>query len=102
MDQHFLRAVGQSRGGLDVFAEIMRMRIDGQKIDIDGQRELVGYQEILLAGRNVEFDVVLELEQHGQLCRGLRREVEADARLDDFGFAGGLHVRIENEVRALV
>ena len=55
VDQRFFCSVGQSRGGLDVFSEIMRMRIDREKIDVDGQRELIGDQEIFLAGRDVEF-----------------------------------------------
>ena len=32
--------------------------------------------------RNVELGIVLELQQHGQLGRGMRSEVKSDARLD--------------------
>ena len=46
--------------------------------------------------------VVLKLDQHGQLGRGLRSEVEADAGLNYFGLTGGLHVRVQNKVCAFV
>ena len=102
MNQRLLRTVRQSSEGLNIFAEIMRMRIDREKINIDGKREVIGDQEIFVAGRNVKFGIILQLEQHGQLGCGMRREIKADARLNHSGFTGGLQVRIENKICAFI
>ena len=59
-------------------------------------------QKIFISRRNIELGVILKLQQHGQLGRRLRSEVEANARLDHLRLSGGLQVRIENEVGAFV
>ena len=48
---------------MQILAEIVRVRIDGEQIHIDRKRELVRDDEMLLTGRDVELTVVFQLEQ---------------------------------------
>ena len=96
------RALAVRRDGpcFELLAEIVRVRIDAQRIDGDGQAQLVFDDEVAVAGRDVECGIVLELQQHGSAGGRRVREVEADARLHGFDAAGGLEVGVEDEVIA--
>jgi hypothetical protein len=101
-EEPLLRAVGQGREALDVFADVVGVRVDGQHLGVDGQRELVGHDEVRRVGWNVDGPVVLELDQHGE-PRGRRvREVEADGGTDHLRLARRLKVQVQDEVGPLV
>src|SRR5579883_2066906 len=76
-DEPFLLPIGKSSVALDILTEIMRVRIDAEDVDIDGQLQLVFNNETVISGGNVECAVVLELEEHGLARRGLVGEVKA-------------------------
>ena len=80
----------------------MRMRINGQQLNVDGQGEVVGDHEIFLSRRNVELDIVFELQQHWQPGRGVRSEVKSDARLDQLWLSRWLKMCVQNQVSAFV
>ncbi len=101
-DQPFLRAVGQGGEALHVLADVVRVRVDGEDLGIDGQRVLVGHHEVGRTGRDVDGPVVLELEEHGEPRRRRLGEVEADDGADHFRLARRLEVQVEDEVGVLV
>jgi hypothetical protein len=92
VDQRFLCAIGQYGECLNILTQIVCVRINGQQPNIDRQREVVGDQKTLLSRWYVELRVVLQLQQHGQFRCGMRREIEPDARLNQFRLARGLQM----------
>ena len=71
---------GQGGEALQQFAEIVRVRINGQQIRLERQPEVVGYGEIAVAGRNVQRAIVLQLHQHRKLRRRLDGEIQSRPR----------------------
>src|SRR5579862_1252391 len=80
----------------------MRVGINCEQLNIDGQCELITDFKIFFSRRNIERGVVLKLQQHGQFARRRRSEVETDTGLDHFRFPGRLQMRVKNKVRAFV
>ena len=78
----------------------MRVRVDREDVEVHGRAVFVGDEKVLLAGRNVESAIVLELDEHGEPVHRLVGEVKPDDRADGFAFAGGLDVNVEDEVHA--
>ncbi len=87
---------------MHVFSEVMRVRVDREEINVDGEREFVGDKKIFLTGRNVEPAIVFQLQKHGVKCCRLVRQVQPKTGLDGFLFSGRLQVNVENEVRVFV
>src|SRR5262249_32047977 len=59
----------------------MRVRIDGEHLNVDRQAQLIRDDEIARARWDVERAIVLELNEHGKLRRGFARKVQTDRRL---------------------
>jgi hypothetical protein len=78
----------------------VRVRVNGQKRDIDRQLELIGDGERCLSRRNIERAVVLELQQHWKSRRRFVGEVQPDRRTHRFRLAGGLEVHVQHEIGA--
>ena len=95
MDQRLFRTIRQCDQGLNIFPKVVRMWIDGQKINVDRKDEIIGYQEISLASRDLEFCIIFKLQQHRQLRRGMEARVKSNARLNYFGLSRRLQVCVE-------
>jgi hypothetical protein len=78
------------------------MRINRQQIYVQGQSELIGDRKIFLSGRDIELQIVFQLQQHGQFGRRMRREIEPDAGLDHLWLSRGLQVGVEDQIRTRV
>ena len=74
----------------------MGMRVNRHQIYIYRQGEIVGDLKIFLAWWDVEFEIVLQLQQHGKLGCGMIGEIKADAGLNHLGLAGRLQVGVEH------
>ncbi len=99
-DEPLLLSPGEIGPAFENVSEIMRVRIDAEGVDIDGQAEGILDDENAIVGGDVELLVGIELKQHGVLRGGLRGKVEADASGHDLGLSTGLEVHVEDEVVA--
>ena len=89
-------AVGQHGPGFHQLADVVRVRIDGEHVDVDGQRERIGDGEGAIAGRDVDRAIMLELHEHGEAGGRVLGEVEPDFGLHGFRLAGGLQMQIDD------
>src|ERR1700685_2829689 len=96
VDQLFSGTIWQSGPRLNVFSQVVRVRIDRQQVDIDGQNKVGGDGKVALPSRNVKLSVILELQEHREFGRGMRSEIKSDSRLNDLGFPRGLHGRVQD------
>src|SRR5579884_1816623 len=82
------RSAGQFGNGFDLFAEVVRMRIDRKQVGVGWQLEIVADRKVTRAGRNVERGIVFELHQQRMKLRRppqfhpLLVQLEHDAALD--------------------
>ena len=97
-----LLPAGQDGPRFELAAEVMRVGIDAQDLDVDRQTQLILHNEIAIAGGNVELVIAVELQQHRMNRRWLVSEIQANLRVDDFRLAAGLQVHIEDEVVARI
>ena len=98
----FLVPSGSVANACMSFPEIMRVRIDRHQIHIHRQGEVIGDEKVFVSRRNVEFHVVLELQQHGKFRGRLRREVKPDAGLNHFRLPRWLQMCIQDQVRSFI
>lgn len=101
-DEPLALAAGQRGIALEQLAKIVRMRVNGKYFRVERQAEIVGNQEIRVAGRNVELAVVLKLDQHREPLLWFIREIQADGRLRMFRLARWPQVRIQHQVVAWI
>src|SRR5271155_4422210 len=80
----------------------MRVGINREQVNVDGQGKFVSDFEILFSRRNIEPRVILKLQQHRRPSRWFRSEIETDAWLNHFWLPRGLQMRVQDEVGALV
>jgi len=74
------------------------LRVDGEELHVERQLEVVGDEEVLHPGWDVEGAVVLELQEHREARLGLVVEVQADQGPDLLGLARGLEVHVDHEI----
>ncbi len=98
-NQRFAGPVGQRSVAFEEPAQIMGVRVNCENVHVHRYREVVTDRKVAGAGRNVERAIALELHQHGKLRSRVVGEIEPDGRLDNFRFAGGLHVYVQDQVR---
>ena len=79
--------------------QIVRVRIDAQRRDIDRHLEPIGDLVVILAGGNVDR---LRPETEHQWCprRRFIGEIQADRRANRFGTTGWLQVHLDDEISA--
>ena len=78
------------------------MGINRQQIDVHRKGEVIGHNKLVVAGRDVELRVTLQLQQHGKLRGRLVGEIDPHAGLQQLRLAGGLHVCVQDKVGSLV
>jgi len=96
-DEPFFGAVRAKGVGLGFATEKMGVGIDGEDIDIDRQDQRVADDFVGGAGGEIER-VRTEFEGVAGVGGRLIGEIEADGRLDGFGFAAAIEVHFDDEV----
>src|ERR1700751_1606435 len=89
------RSVWQGCPRFEKFPQIVSVRIDCDYLGIDREPNAIADDEVAASGRNIQFSVVLKLEQIGEAHRRLIREVESDNGLLCHCSASGLHVDVQ-------
>ena len=97
-DQLLARAVWKYRVTFQYMAQIVGVRVDGERIRIQRQRESIGDDEIRIARRNIQRAVVFQLNQNRRVFRRFIGEVKSDGRLHFLRLAHGHHVRVQHQI----
>src|SRR5207247_2250716 len=90
------------REAFEKSAQVMRVRIHREHIEIGRNLQLVGDREITLASRDIERAIVLQLEEHREFRSRLAAEIESDGRLYRLRLADGFQVNVQYQVVARV
>ena len=83
---------GEHGPSIDLFAEVVGVRVNGQHIHGDRKVQVVGHYELRRAWRNIQRSVVLQLQQHRKSLGGPVREIESNCHVHSFWFSGGLQM----------
>ena len=97
--QILLRTVGKRRRSAHLLPEVVRVRIDAHRLDVDREHVAVLHDVVRLAGGNVDR---LRLELHADRRARRRRvgEEQADRRLHRFARGARDHVEQQDQVGA--
>src|SRR4029078_3469397 len=97
-EQPSLFAIGKQSVPLQIFTEIVSVRVHSKQAHVHWQHIAAFRHVIRLAGRDIKFKVQ-EADAKRKIGGGLVTEIKTNAWLHGLWLTGGLHMHLENQVR---